>query len=152
MRIRPMFLAGLALVLLGATAPSGCTIPWQALLDGLTSTGSVLNVRVINNAYEIVQFTLTTGAATGATTTAPSTQTGGTSLAKDTEYDTTYPCTTLPDVLACKATLESASGSTAQTATSETLHKGTDYSCGSTVTFTVRQAARVGIVVGASAN
>jgi hypothetical protein len=150
MRIRPWILGGLAILLLGATTPTGCTIPWLALLGGLNLPGQAISVQVINTAYQPVQFSLTTSRVTQAAATAPSTQPGGSTLDRDSQYDTTFPCTSIPEVLACKATLVETNGTRGQSATSETLHGDTDYSCGSTVTFTIRPAARVGIVVGAA--
>lgn len=148
MRTRAYMLAGMAMLLVGATNPNGCTPLWLALIGG--QLPQPLTVHVVNDAYGPVEISLITSIVTQAATTAPSTQPStGTTLEKGEQYDTTLPCLTLPEVLAVKATL-SETGGTGQSATSQTLRSGADYECGSEVTFTVRQAARVGIVVGAA--
>ena len=153
MRTKPFILGALAILLLaGAASPTSCTIPWQALLGGLNTGGDAISVHVINDAFQAVQFSLTSSTTTNAAATAPATQPDGSTLDKGGEYDTTFACDSIPAILACKATLVETDGTTGQSATSETLHKDADYSCGSTVTFTVRSAARVGIVVGAAAD
>jgi hypothetical protein len=153
MRIRPFTLGALTILLLGATDPAGCNINWLALLNLIAPTNATLSVHVINKAYQPVQFSLITSSVTNAADTPAATQPadGGSTLERDGQYDTTFPCTSLPEVLACKATLV-VSGGTGKSATSETLHKDTDYSCGSDVTFTVRPIAGAGIVVGAQAD
>ena len=148
MRMRSYMLAAMAILLVGATSPSGCTIPWLSLIGGLVP--EPLTVHVVNDAYGPVEVSLITSSVTQAAATAPSTQpSGGSTLEKGGQYDTTFPCASLPEVLAVKATLTQTTG-TGPSATSQTLHSGADYECGSEVTFTVRQAARVGIVVGAN--
>ena len=145
MRTRAYMLAGMAMLLVGATNPSGCTPLWLALIGG--QLPQPLTVHVVNDAYGPVEVSLITSIVTQAAETAPSTQpSAGTTLEKGEQYDTTLPCLTLPEVLAVKATLSGAGVS----ATSQTLRSGRDYECGSEVTFTVRQAAGVGIVVGAA--
>ena len=147
MRMRSYMLAAMAVLLVGATSPTSCNIPWSLLLGGLVP--EPLTVHVVNDAYGPVEFSLTTSSVTQAAATAPSTQPSGSTLENGGQYDTTFPCVSLPEVLAVKATLKQTAG-TGPSGTSHTLHSGTDYECGSEVTFTVREAARVGIVVGAN--
>lgn len=162
MRFRPLMLIGLAGLLLGAAAPGGCSLPWEALIGN--PLGEPLKVHVVNTAYHPVDFSLITSntaaaarvtAAASAPATGPATQPdngdGGSTLEPDGQYDTSIPCLTIPDVLALKATLQAAGDSGGgPSATSRMLHRGTDYTCGSEVTFTVRQTAAGTIVVGAS--
>jgi hypothetical protein len=136
----------MTMLLVGATNPSGCTPLWLALIGG--QLPQPLTVHVVNDAYGPVEVSLITSSVTQAaeTTEQPAESSGDTVLEKGAQYDTTLPCLTLPEVLAVKATLSEANVS----ATSQILRSGRDYECGSEVTFTVRQAARVGIVVGAA--
>lgn len=145
MRLRACVLTAVAVLLVGATNPDGCTPLWLALLGGMVP--QPLTVHVINDAYGPVEISLVTSSVTQAAATAPSTQpTTGTTLERGEQFDTTLPCLALPESLAVKATLSE----TGVSATSQTLRSGRDYECGSEVTFTVRQAAKVGIVVGAA--
>ena len=151
MRIRAFLLGSLTILVLGATDPGGCNINWLALLNLLRPGSSTLSVHVVNKAYEPVQVSLVTSSVTDAADAPAATQPadGGTELDRDEQYDKTFACASQPATLACKATLV-ASGGNGPSATSKTLRKDTDYSCGSDVTFTVRSTAGGGIVVGAS--
>jgi hypothetical protein len=150
MRIRAFMIGALTILVLGATDPGGCNIDWLALLSLLRPAGGALSVHVVNKAYQPVQVSLVTSSMTDAADVPAATQPagGGTQLDRDEQYDTTFACASQPATLACKATLV-VSGGNGPSATSKTLRKDTDYTCGSDVTFTVRAIAGGGLVVGA---
>ncbi len=149
MRFRPFILITLSVPLLAAASPTGCTLPWQALLGGLDPLLGTVEVRVVNDAYQPLEVSLVTSTIINAAASAPSTQPAGSAtLEHGADQTWSFPCLTMPDVLAAKATLTDGQAGSGLSATSRTLRKDIDYSCGSQVTFTVRQAARVGMVVG----
>lgn len=148
MRSGLLSLVSLAVLLPGAASPAGCSLP-PSLLADLALSRTTLRILVVNEAYQAVRYSLVTSAVTQAAATAPASQpsVGGGTLDKNARFDTTLPCAGLPPMLACQVTFASAGGAD-RSATSRTLYFGRDYECGSVVTFTIREAVRVGLVVG----